>query len=459
MEKLKQTWDNLTPKNKQMAVLGGGVLLFFILAFVVDATSGNEAPQQTQTQAPAPVDRGFLLDPEGRQLTISEIQNQVRQLQERNADLLEFFEEQDQKNQERFDAVTNQLEESLQSSQREIEQLRQENQLLIQQSTEQAVAFEQRLSEVSQQTSQRTPVAGETGGQSTPLGFDSEPTEQDAQTLFRANNGVAPNNGVVQPNTPASQQSGTNTATAAAGEGALRIIDVQAEETEEEALAEEEQANNTFYLQTGAMLRGVLITGMDAPTSVGSRGDPTISLVRIQHEAILPNYWSMDIRECFATIEGYGDLASERAQLRGRTLSCVSDSGLVLEANLPAYAVGEDGKSGVRGRLVSKQGQLIGKAMAASFIEGISSVFQPQQSSITSLSDLTGGNLSNAAEGAALGSAGEALSTVADFYIEMAEQIYPVIEVDAGRSVQLILSAGTTLNFTEKNMTTQPLVN
>ena len=38
-----------------------------------------------------------------------------------------------------------------------------------------------------------------------------------------------------------------------------------------------------------------------------------------------------------------------------------------MEAKLDSYAVGEDGKAGVRGRVVSKQGQIIAKSLMAGF--------------------------------------------------------------------------------------------
>ena len=51
--------------------------------------------------------------------------------------------------------------------------------------------------------------------------------------------------------------------------------------------------------------------------------------------------------------------------LRGETISCVREDGGVIETRLDSYAVGEDGKAGIRGRLVSKQGQLVAKSMMA----------------------------------------------------------------------------------------------
>jgi conjugal transfer pilus assembly protein TraB len=48
------------------------------------------------------------------------------------------------------------------------------------------------------------------------------------------------------------------------------------------------------------------------------------------------------------------------------------------EAPLVAYAVGEDGKSGVRGRLVTKQGQYLARALTAGFLQAASQLFNVQ---------------------------------------------------------------------------------
>jgi len=64
----------------------------------------------------------------------------------------------------------------------------------------------------------------------------------------------------------------------------------------------------------------------------------------------------------------------------------------VIEAKLDAYVIGEDGKAGVRGRLVFKQGRIIAKSL-------------------------------------------------------MAEGIFPVLEVDAGRQVDIILTRGVSLKI------------
>ncbi|MDJ1478821.1 TraB/VirB10 family protein [Bacillus sp. LS15-K4] len=88
-----------------------------------------------------------------------------------------------------------------------------------------------------------------------------------------------------------------------------------------------------------------MTTGLDAPTHESARREPFPALLRIQKEAILPNRFRADIKECFLIAAGYGDLSSERAYLRGETISCVREDGGVIETRLDSYAVGEDGKA------------------------------------------------------------------------------------------------------------------
>lgn len=224
------------------------------------------------------------------------------------------------------------------------------------------------------------------------------------------------------------------------------------EEAEEKDVKDEE----SIFLPAGSILTGVFLNGLDAPTGQGARRDPFPATLRIQKEAILPNRFRADVRECFLIVAGYGDLSSERAYLRGETISCVREDGGVIESKLDSYAVGEDGKAGVRGRLVSKQGQIIAKSLMAGFMSGVSKAFDVNPIPII---DTSGGsqqyqrNSMNTdwLQSAAVNGASSALDRVADFYLDMADGMFPVIEVDAGRQVDIIMSRGTSLQLKSKN--------
>ena len=205
-----------------------------------------------------------------------------------------------------------------------------------------------------------------------------------------------------------------------------------------------------LFLPAGSILSGVFLNGMDAPTGQGHGKDQFPALIRLKKEAILPNRFRSDIRECFLIVSGYGDLSSERAYLRGELISCITESRKVIEGNIDAYVVGPDGFAGVRGRLVSKQGQIIAKSLMSGFLSGLSSAFDVK--AVPTISTSAGGSVnyeslysSKALQGAAASGISSSLNRIADFYLKIAEGLYPVIEISAGKTVDVIVSKGTYL--------------
>ena len=212
----------------------------------------------------------------------------------------------------------------------------------------------------------------------------------------------------------------------------------------------EEPKEPEIYIPTGSMLRGVLLAGLDAPTGTNAKKDPFPVNVRIQKDAILPNGYSADVKECFLLMSGYGDLSSERAMLRSETMSCIKEDGSIIEAKVAGYASGEDGKAGIRGRLVSKTGSLIAKTMLAGFASGISSAFDVTMTpTINTSSD---GRVSyekvysgDAVRGAGAKGVSKAFDKLSDYYMKMADQMFPIIEVDGGRDVNIVVTNGARL--------------
>ncbi|EGT5675172.1 conjugal transfer protein TrbI [Cronobacter dublinensis subsp. dublinensis] len=236
-------------------------------------------------------------------------------------------------------------------------------------------------------------------------------------------------------------------------------------ETIQQDIKEEPKANPEddpafqTYLPATSIMSGVFISGMDAPTAQNARQDPYPALVRIKKDAILPNRFRADIRECGLLAAGFGDLSSERAYFRSEVITCIREDGAVFEASIDAYAVGEDGKAGVRGRLVTKQGQYLAKALTAGFLQAASQLFSVQ--SIPTINVNRDGESSNspyqqvlssqAMQGATIAGVGGALNRLADFYMKMAGDLFPVIEIDPARSVDFIVQKGVTLKFNKVN--------
>ncbi len=208
-------------------------------------------------------------------------------------------------------------------------------------------------------------------------------------------------------------------------------------------------------LPAGSLLSGQLINGLDVPTGQGARREPYPVLIRINSSAILPNHYRTNVRECFVLASGYGDLSSERAYLRSETLSCIlkrKGNEEVIERQLEGYVSGEDGKAGLRGRLVSKQGQVMAKAAMAGFLSGVSEAFDIKPVPVFSVTPNKNGEIqspfqsglkgSDALQSSLVKGSNKALEKLADFYLKLADQMVPVIEISAERSVDLILTRG-----------------
>lgn len=194
--------------------------------------------------------------------------------------------------------------------------------------------------------------------------------------------------------------------------------------------------------------RGTLLGGLDAPTGGQAQSNPHPILIRLSDNSVLPNRFRGEYRECFVIAAGYGDISSERAYLRTENLSCVRGDGATLEVKIQGSVYGEDGKVGMRGRLVTKQGQMLANALLAGVVSGIG---QGVSTASTTYSTSALGTIASAsgpdAYRAGIGSGvGKALDRLAQYYIKLAENTFPVIEVDAGREIDVVITKGVRID-------------
>ncbi|MFP5307744.1 MAG: TraB/VirB10 family protein [Gammaproteobacteria bacterium] len=194
-------------------------------------------------------------------------------------------------------------------------------------------------------------------------------------------------------------------------------------------------------------MSATLLSGLDAPTGGLAQTNPHPVLLRLSDNAWLPNRYRQQVRECFVTGAGYGDLSSERAYIRLELLSCVLHTREVVELPVKGYVSGEDGKVGLRGRLVSKQGAMIARALFAGIAGGVGSAIAQSytQTATSALGTVASVPASEIAEfGVAQGTA-SSLERIADYYIDRANELYPIIEIDGGRRTDVVFNEGVRL--------------
>ena len=205
------------------------------------------------------------------------------------------------------------------------------------------------------------------------------------------------------------------------------------------------------WIPSGSFVPGALLSGLDAPAGTSASRNPHPVLIHLTGAASLPGAARLGVESCRATGAGYGRLSSERAYVRLERLSCVLRSGDVIDAEVRGYVAGEDGKTGVRGRLVSKRGRMLSRGILAGFSAGAGEALRNSGSSTgitaggTTITAFGGGSGKDLARAGIGGGAGEAGRLLAEYYLRLAEEVFPVIEVDAGRRVDVVVTEGTEL--------------
>ena len=221
----------------------------------------------------------------------------------------------------------------------------------------------------------------------------------------------------------------------------------------DEKPADKKKDNRTIYLPPSFM-EATLLSGLDAPTAETGKGNPVPALLRIKNLAILPNDVKADLKGCFVIASGYGDLATERANMQAVSLSCVTREGkAVIDQKIKGFLVDRDGKIGLRGRVVSRMGGAIARSMLAGFFGGMGEYIS-SQNQIVSTSPLGTTTTINPEDAAKYGM-GAGLSTgfkeVQRFYLDLAKQAVPVIEIGATKKVTLVIEEGTLLKLYDPN--------
>ena len=142
-----------------------------------------------------------------------------------------------------------------------------------------------------------------------------------------------------------------------------------------------------------------------------------------------------------------GDLSSEKVYVKLAKMTCDQPGGRVAVSEVKGI-ISLAGKSGVRGRVVSREGSLVSQALLAGIIGGFGRGFSANANSVfTGVATDSNGNRSKLSAGDILGGglgqgAGDAADTVSKYLIERAEQYQPVVEMPTGITVDIVFLDG-----------------
>jgi len=216
---------------------------------------------------------------------------------------------------------------------------------------------------------------------------------------------------------------------------------------------QQDQSADGIKILAGSFSKGILLNGLDAPTSSNARNDfPHPVMIKLVGKAISPNGFTVDIKSCVANGVGYGELSSNRAIIRVDGMTCYTEDGTALEANTKsfAYVTGEDGKIGLEGTPVSKQGAMIARAMGAEILSSFGGILeqtsQPEVAIAGNGTTVTPNiKMKEALKQGAFAGFNGASQTIKDIYLKLNDQMFPVIEIAIGRECDLMFNKTITL--------------
>ncbi|MBY0500434.1 MAG: TraB/VirB10 family protein [Alphaproteobacteria bacterium] len=203
-------------------------------------------------------------------------------------------------------------------------------------------------------------------------------------------------------------------------------------------------------IPAGAFAKTILLSGLDAASSMSASSDPRPMLLRLIEFGTLPRRFQSDLKDCHCTASAYGDLSSERIYARLEKLTCIErKSGEIIETQVAGYIAGSDGKAGIRGVVASKDGQFLARSLVGGVFAGLSNVANPQNRQAQGNPFGVGGlqpsppNMGDLFTSGMASGASTALDRLSQYYIDRAEQLQPVIQVAAGQVVDIVFTEGT----------------
>lgn len=204
------------------------------------------------------------------------------------------------------------------------------------------------------------------------------------------------------------------------------------------------------YLPPNSYAPARVIVGVDASTGVASQTDPLPVVLRITGPARSVmrggRVLTTDLTGCLVNGAARGDLSSEKVYVKLARMTCAQPGGRYAVSEVKGF-ISFAGKSGVRGRVVSREGSLVGQALIAGIVGGFGRGFSANANSV--FTQTTGADGKRQAlsptdilAGGFGQGAGEAADTVSKYLIERAEQYQPVVEMPTGIEVEIVFLDG-----------------
>lgn len=203
---------------------------------------------------------------------------------------------------------------------------------------------------------------------------------------------------------------------------------------------EKDLKNALPYIFSGSFANALVIEGADANAAVTGSQNTAPMQFRLTGLVNMPNDKTFDLRNCFVTAEAYGDVSSERAEVRTRSISCSLPQGDV-DMKIKGH-ISFMGKNGIKGTVVMRNGKILGLAGFSGFLDGIGRGIEKASTPTVGIGATASMGASDVMGAGIGGGASKAAQTLSEYYIKRAEQYHEIIPIGAGNKVTVVFNDG-----------------
>ncbi|WP_192484664.1 MULTISPECIES: TraB/VirB10 family protein [Cysteiniphilum] len=198
------------------------------------------------------------------------------------------------------------------------------------------------------------------------------------------------------------------------------------------------------YVPTGSFCKAIVLGGADAQAGVDAQSDSSPMVFKLTDNCYLPNGKRGSLKGAFITASVYGRISSERGMVRLESLSYIRQDGSILDISVEGTAFDVGGKNGIRGIPVMRNDKVIMSAGLSGILSGFGDSAQAysQTQSVSPLGSTTTIDASKILPNALGAGASTAFGEISKYYIELAKQYSPVIQLNAGAEVDIVFLKG-----------------
>lgn len=204
-------------------------------------------------------------------------------------------------------------------------------------------------------------------------------------------------------------------------------------------------------VQSGTILRGILLNGMRVSTGEGAQVNPNNFTLQVITEGWLPNYKQAQYKDCVIHGAAYGDMASERAVARLERMSCTWEEGGLdksVVTDIVGYVVDPYGQEGMGGKIIRRDIEQTARAFWFKFLGSMGDAFSKaagQQLITPEGNMLRAFDKKQIAETSVYSGMGGGFELMAELAAKKIDKLSDIIEIDGGTAYDIVIIDDSTL--------------